>query len=523
MNKKIMGQYMTPQNVANWMARGIAEYNPQTVLEPSFGNGVFFRALHTYGLNAKLFGCELDKELFESGLETTRKLFADYELTNECFLTFYLANIGNKMDAIIGNPPFVSHLSTSDNFKQRAKQLCAMAGIKYSKMMNTWVLFVMASLMMLKQGGKLALVLPIDILTAAWAEELRKLFQKQKCRVTILETWEPMFPDVDQATCILLAQKGADQHTVKYLSLPSLDSIEPYYAWGLPGQNHGTNWTLAQLPEQVRSLLHSLPAEREVKRLGTLARISVPPPTGANKFFFVNGDTIHKYDLIHWTEPVFSSVGLCKSILYEFHDWQNDAADGKNVYLLSMPPNVVKHPKAKRYIDKYRAYNPQLSYKCSQHTPEWWCLPKGFTRPELFMPKRNGDVARLIRNEADVIIGDCCMKVEPKKQNIADRLAINFMNPLTMLTAELYGKRFGGGVLEMQPRSADELLVPWPKGDNDPTQLHTLSVMYKPEEVVRQFGRILLMKLMSSAEADSITNTWLKLRSRRLKGEQHDL
>ena len=87
----------------------------------------------------------------------------------------------------------------------------------------------------------------------------------------------------------------------------------------------------------------------------------------------------------------------------------------------------------------------------------------GFLVPSVYktnigMLKRSHNYPRLILNSADAYTTDTayriCTSMKP------DVLVYNFINSLTALSAELEGRHYGGGVLELVPSEIENLLVP---------------------------------------------------------------
>ena len=71
----------------------------------------------------------------------------------------------------------------------------------------------------------------------------------------------------------------------------------------------------------------------------------------------------------------------------------------------------------------------------------------------------------------------------------------SFLNPLTAITAELEGRFYGGGVLELVPSEINKLYIPIIEGLEHPTNdIDELIKLGNIEEVMRQQGKIILTK-----------------------------
>jgi hypothetical protein len=65
-----------------------------------------------------------------------------------------------------------------------------------------------------------------------------------------------------------------------------------------------------------------------------------------------------------------------------------------------------------------------------------------------------------VRNEAQVLQTNTIHGVYLTAQLDAAALAVAFYNSLTLLTAELVGRSYGGGVLKLEPTEAGALILP---------------------------------------------------------------
>jgi hypothetical protein len=65
-----------------------------------------------------------------------------------------------------------------------------------------------------------------------------------------------------------------------------------------------------------------------------------------------------------------------------------------------------------------------------------------------------------VLNEAGVMHTNTLHGVTVRKRGLARRLAAGFYNSLTMLSAELLARSYGGGVLKLEPTEAEALLIP---------------------------------------------------------------
>jgi adenine-specific DNA-methyltransferase len=77
------------------------------------------------------------------------------------------------------------------------------------------------------------------------------------------------------------------------------------------------------------------------------------------------------------------------------------------------------------------------------------------------MLKRCHHYPRLVLNQAEALTTDTAYRIVPKDIT-GSKLVGCFVNSLTALTAELEGRHYGGGVLELVPSEIERLLIPLP-------------------------------------------------------------
>ncbi|HWY12611.1 MAG TPA: type I restriction endonuclease subunit M, partial [Bacteroidia bacterium] len=90
----------------------------------------------------------------------------------------------------------------------------------------------------------------------------------------------------------------------------------------------------------------------------------------------------------------------------------------------------------------------------------WFVIPNISTVPEGFFFKRSHFYPKLLKNNADVLVTDSAYKIEMKKGYDINHLVYSFYNSLTLAFAELNGRYYGGGVLELTPSEFKGLPVP---------------------------------------------------------------
>ena len=227
------------------------------------------------------------------------------------------------------------------------------------------------------------------------------------------------------------------------------------------GRTIDGKWTRALLEPRTRSILDGLVELEAVHRFDDIAQVDVGIVTGANKFFLVGDQTVQKFGLEQWTHPMFGRSGHCPGVIYDESQHRSNAAKGLPTnFLWFKDGDVEENPGAKAYIRNGETLNLHTRYKCRIRKP-WYLVPSVYAT-EVGMLKRSHDTPRLILNTLRAYTTDTAYRVRVEK-GPAEQLVFSFVNALTALSAELEGRHYGGGVLELVPSEIERLLIPLPK------------------------------------------------------------
>ncbi|HQK40135.1 MAG TPA: N-6 DNA methylase, partial [Flavobacterium alvei] len=152
--EKLRGGFYTPEPIAEFILRwGINGSKDFDILEPSCGDGVFLEQLKNHKLKYNsITAIEFDDIEAQKADKIDLK---NKQIINDDFHT-YCNNTLQKFDLIIGNPPYIRYQFFDRNQQIEAENIFIKAGLKYSKLTNAWVSFVIGSSLLLKdKGGKI--------------------------------------------------------------------------------------------------------------------------------------------------------------------------------------------------------------------------------------------------------------------------------------------------------------------------------------------------------------------------------
>lgn len=529
---KLRGGYYTDPEIAQFLTRWVLEISPRHILEPSCGDGVFLRALARFGARDvrditafEIEGSEADK----SRLAAAELRDVETRVLGRDFIEWGLININaaGGFDAVLGNPPFIRYQYLRDNHQRLMQRVFEYFRLPFTKHTNLWVTFIVLALAHLRPGGRLAMVVPAELLHVLHARSLRDFIVAHCSKVLVIDPQELWFTDALQGVVLLMAEKkvAADEEgrgvaiaPVSDRSFLELPPAEVYAGAEFANGDvlHG-KWMRALLTGAERELLKELSALPSISRFVDVAEVDVGIVTGANKFFLVNDAVVERYGLQRWARPMFGRSEHARGVVYDEPSHLQNRRAGLPTNFLWFGEERFENfpPSVQEYLKEGEAQGLPRRFKCGQRTP-WYNVPSVSSAP-VAMLKRAHDYPRLVLNRFNAYTTDTAYRIRPLKAE-PEALVCSFVNSLTALTSELEGRHYGGGVLELVPSEVERLLVPL--ASPPPGLLEQLDDGIRrgmgPEDVLLgQDERLLGALGLGANERATLHDAWLRLRARR--------
>ena len=199
----------------------------------------------------------------------------------------------------------------------------------------------------------------------------------------------------------------------------------------------------------------------EVQRLGSIASVDIGIVTGANKFFLLAAREAEELDTRLLQPGIGKAVDLAGA-RFAPRDHQDLLAAGRPALMFVANREWSKRVlgTAAAHISRGEAEGFHERYKCRIRDP-WWELPlPSEGPPDLLLTYCSNEHPRIALNEAGVISTNTLHGVRLSDPALAPQLAAGFYNSLTLLSAEIVGRSYGGGVLKLEPTEAEALLIP---------------------------------------------------------------
>ncbi|MEV8375204.1 N-6 DNA methylase [Kribbella sp. NPDC056861] len=473
------GAFFTPEPIAEHLAAWAVRDNPEAkVLDPTCGEAVFLLAA---GRKLREAGCQssdLDERLYgvdihDASLASATKLLEDdgsdaHLLVDDFFSVPTPDQLGAPlpyMDAIVGNPPFVRYQQHVGMARKRSVAAALKQGVRLNGLASSWASLLVHSCAFLKPEGRLAMVLPAELLTVNYAEPVRTWLRRrfEKVHLVIIERLQ--FADALEKVVLVLAEGSGGCEAFSLYHVEDADdllTIDPYSNWSVMPAAEG-KWTDLLLPNRQRQLFRSVVSEhfQPLRDYGTTELGIV---TGANSFFAISEATRLHHGIEDDQVVRISPPGTrhLRGASFSRQQWEELRDAGERVWLLR-PDADDRRPGLMAYVASGEKDGVHEAYKCQIRDP-WW-RPPYVEPPDLFFTYMSHRYPRLIANAARATFLNSMhgVRLKPEHRKVAGAaLPLLCLNSVTMLGAELFGRSYGGGILKMEPREAAILPMPSP-------------------------------------------------------------
>lgn len=465
--QKLRGAYYTPLLLAEKIVEYFKDdFSLKTLLEPSCGDGVFFEAI----INKKIIqnlsnleGIEIEKTEAEK-LSIKLAPYKNVKIQNEDFFDFYKNNSDSKRyDLILGNPPYIRYQYLTEEQRAEMSEILTSHKMKSNKLINTWVAFVVACVHLLSENGKIAFVIPAEILQVAYAEDLRFYLSENLANITLLTFRDLVFPDIEQEIVVFIGEKNTDQKGIRIVEFKNLDDLNIEKTKQTEFQalsNVHEKWTKYFTSKRENDLIFSIRNDNRFQKLSDCALINVGVTTGNNKYFSVDKTTAQKYDLESISLPLIGRSSHANSIYFNHSDWKENVEDGKAALLVNFPENSFDSysEKQKEYIELGEKKGLNTGYKCSIRE-NWYQIPSIWI-PDAFFLRRNNLYPKFVLNCCNAISTDTMHRIKFNEGVEPERIVLSYYNSISFAFTEICGRSYGGGVLEILPGEVGNIYVP---------------------------------------------------------------
>jgi methylase of polypeptide subunit release factors len=477
--QKDLGAFYSPPALVEPMIAWAVTGPSQSILDPSSGDGIFIgtaakRLLHlgaTPAAAARLVHAfDLNPDATRVTREALRSTLGPLEVDVRAASFFSLEPPGTlfseaAVDVLVGNPPYIRYQAFSGATRTQALGRALESGVKLTRLASSWAHFVAHAIAFIKRGGRLALILPAELIHASYSAPLRRHLRESFEEVHVLSFRSAVFPGAQEEVVLLLAAgKGEPHRRLQLLELESaadlqdlasvLRRAETFYAGVEPAK-----WVPGYAANPSAACLERLQVEGSYVLLGQIGKANIGFVSGANEFFVLSPEEAASLQL-----PAASlrpalirarqipGISITPRLLAKMRE--------ENERCLLWLPGADLTGAEDAYVRHGEALGIARRYKCRMRSP-WWVVP-GVIVPDAFLTYMSDAVPRLCLNEADAVAANTLhtVRLHGVPQRLRKVFVTAFYNSATLLSCERTGRTYGGGVLKLEPSEADRILVP---------------------------------------------------------------
>ena len=469
--RKARGAFFTPPEVAAYVASWAVRSAADRVLEPSCGEAAFLVAAHerVQTLPAAGPACLDGVELHDASARVARALLRAAGATARVRVSdFFAVEPDPSYDAVIGNPPYVRYQDFAGADRAASRRAALRAGVALTGLASSWAAFTVHSALFLKPGGRLGLVLPAELLSVNYAAQVREFLMRRFARVRLVLFTERVFPGVLEDVVLLLAEGTGGTDHCELLQVQDADALaelDPDTAAVWTPKTTSGKWTSALLPTASAAAYAAATSGAGFSTLHGWGETTLGMVTGANKFFTLTPAQagalgLRDDELLPLSPPGSRHL---RGLSFTAHMRAELGREGSATFMFR--PSADPSPAARAYIQQGEKDGVDTAYKCRVRNP-WWRVPL-VAPADLLLTYMNADTPRLTTNTAGAHHLNSVHGVYLSDEHRVlgrELLPLASLNSATLVGAEIVGRAYGGGMLKLEPREADDLPVPSPAG-----------------------------------------------------------
>lgn len=467
--RKERGAFFTPDEITRFIAQWAIRSAQDRVLEPSAGDAAFLAAAvqrlkqlsTTADVEPLVTGVEIHAHSAEMASQRVLSLGGKASILRS---DFFMVEPEPVYDAVIGNPPYIRYQDFSGEARARAREAALRAGVALTGLASSWAAFTLHSAMFLKPGGRLGLVLPAELLSVNYAAPVRRFLFTHFSDVQLVLFEQQVFPEAEADVVLMLAdgfRQGAAKHATIHQARTAheLSTLGQGLVW-TPTDPAG-KWTSSLIDPKATEHLVGLLDKAVFCTLEAWGDTTLGMVTGNNRYFTLSPQRARELglgsqELLRLSPPGSThlrGLALTEAML----DRLGEQGQATCLFYPADEPS----PQALAYIEDGHRTGVDTAYKC--RVRKIWHKVPLVPPADLFLTCMNADTARLCANEAGARYLNSVHGVflKPELRDLGtELLPLASLNSVTLLHAEMVGRAYGGGILKVEPKEADNWAMP---------------------------------------------------------------
>jgi len=401
-----------------------------------------------------------------------------------------LVEVPPTFDVVVANPPYIEQELLGDKEKRKIKALieeeykeklfigAALKTVKdaiiLDKQSDIYIYFYIHGVRFLKNGGRLGFISSNKWLEVDYGLSFQQFLLANTKILYIVEFDRAMFPDAEVNAAVTILEKESNkekrnENTVKFIRVKKKMDLntqlkliqeakegfeDDHIRVNLVRQRDltGGKWNIYL---RAPPIFQRIVSNTKVRSLNSIAEVFRGPTTGCDEFFILSRDKAVERSI----EPQFltlcvSSPKKVKRLITEKEKIQD------YLFTVDMPMSDLRGTNALKYINYGESLEVEPkkgSHRKKRRVPELetlkcrqlWYKSTKFQIAPILLVKMMDKRPKAIWNQARAHASNLFYYIIPKKRE--DELPLlGFLNSsLGAFLSELYGRSYGGGVLEL--------------------------------------------------------------------------
>jgi len=385
-------------------------------------------------------------------------------------------------DVVVANPPYISQVTIGERVKKKALALIESeyrdllgekGGIVLDRTSDIYVYFYIHSIKFLKNHGMLGYISSNKWLEVEYGEPFQEFLLRTTKILCVVEFDMAVFPDAEVNTCIVILQKESDgdmrkQNIVRFVRVRKPVEQAELMRLMESGEDRDDEHVKLTTIQQGKlvpgkwniylrggSIVKRLVGHPKMKPLAELAQVFRGLTTGCDEFFILERGVAEGWGIEkRYLAPIISSAKDAKGLVVREEDLN------RVLFTAHDPRESLKGTGALKYIEhgeRMEVEPKRGANTARRRVPEletvklnnpWYSLSEPQVAP-ILMVKMMDIRPKALWNRAAAHASNRFYYIIPNRQEDTFPLLAFLNSSVGALLTEVYGRSYGGGVLEL--------------------------------------------------------------------------
>ncbi|MFX0173587.1 MAG: class I SAM-dependent DNA methyltransferase, partial [Candidatus Hodarchaeota archaeon] len=507
-SRRKLGQFWTPEHIAEFMIELVLVKKPKSILDPCIGPGTFYHQLRKISpnYNGRYSAVEIHPLLFEISAVSLYRSQIGLEIVYDDFLKVNSSSFSNRIedslaisqpkhldsyikpmissgfDCIVCNPPYSRHHVISRHLKNEVgTDIESIFGGKFNRISSLFMYFILKSLMLLLKNGQMVFITPTISFESRNSNYLKKIL-KTRFRVPSIIVFHHslnVFPGVDTAACIFAidGRKPNSSDLTRLIVVKQWVPKEELLEILNTDNQKFNQWPNVEIYRKKQLVLDiesnwtnprsftSTNTNDKLVELSKFFKVMRGIATGNNDYFTLTEEQLIQYKIKReYVVPTITRTRYVQKYLFSEEDHSILRSMKRKVWLLNL--HQERETIDDQELQKYIEYGLSLGvHKGSlvKTRKYWYCTEKRSIPYFIFTYLSRGN-PRFILNEAQALPLNTFLMLYPKNDhNLTNEFLSLFwviLNSNTTIEAlRDAGRCYGGDTLKIEPKEMMKAMI----------------------------------------------------------------